>query len=830
VRIFTRYILKEVLWHGLIGASIFTFVIFMVLVSRINAPVASIAQLFSLTLPRAFTITIPMGVLVGVLIGLSRLASDSEVTAMRTSGMSVRTFLKPIAIFGIGAWLLALANMLIVGPWSEIALANLQKNVAPSQLLSGVQPRVFYDNLLKNYVLYVEDVTTVGGTVVWKNVFLADVSTPGSPKITIAKQAIPTSRGNTIHLHLTKGENHESNAQAPDQYNISTFEETDTAFVLPSGPKPTETPSAKQAHTPEKQLSTRSLLYEAKSADKEWSRKTLIEFHRRLALPSACLVLVLIGIPLGLSARKGGRGAGFVLTIVLVFIYYFISNVGVVLATSGRVPLVLGVWMANIIFFIVGLVFLWRTDKIPIEIGIGQIFLSRVTNWTQSWLEGREPAAGNGQRMSRTGLGWILVVPLGLAILVLAFFGPVPRLLGKVPSAVGEEYFYPLLSLFALAVLILFAQRFLFLLDAYVLRKFASLLVLILFSFLVLTLIFTFFELLSDIVRNKIPLTTIATYLVNEIPAMLYLVTPLSVLLAVLVAFGVMQKSNEITAMKATGVSIYRTLIPVLAISASLAGGLFLLDQWYLPYANKRVETLRNTIKGRPPQTYQRPSKWIFGESTAGPGKEKKRKVYYYEFYDAERNEFGGISSFELDPQTFQIAARVYAARARWRDNMQKWVLENGWQRAFDGDNVTAFNQFEVTVLPEMTEQPSYFKKEVRQYSEMNYEELRNYIRDLQQSGFDVVRLRVQLQKKIAFPLITLVMAVLALPFALSAGRRGALSGVAVALLIAGSYWVASLLFESLGNGSQLPPLLAAWMPDVIFGLAGGYMIFKTPS
>ncbi len=129
-----------------------------------------------------------------------------------------------------------------------------------------------------------------------------------------------------------------------------------------------------------------------------------------------------------------------------------------------------------------------------------------------------------------------------------------------------------------------------------------------------------------------------------------------------------------------------------------------------------------------------------------------------------------------------------------------------------------------------MNEPPSYFKKEVRQSSEMNYDELRNYIRDLQQSGFDVVRLRVQLQKKIAFPLITLVMAVLALPFALSAGRRGALTGVAVALLITVGYYVTAGLFEAMGNVSQLPPLIAAWMPDVIFGLAGGYMILKTPS
>lgn len=826
MRIFTRYILKEVLSHGLIGASVFTFVIFIVLASRISAPVSSVIELFSLTLPRALTVTVPMGVLVGILIGLSRMAADSEVTAMRACGVSVRTFLKTISIFGAAAWLLALANMLIVAPQSEAALANLEKSVVPSQLIYEVQPRVFYDNF-KNYVLYVEDVSTSSGTVVWKNVFLADISTPGAPKIIIAKQAVPTSQGaTTVGLHLINGENHESNAQTPGQYSISTFQETDMSISLP--------PAAIAVHEelPLKQTSTRNLLKQANGFDKERARKSRIEFHRRLALPTACLVLVLIGIPLGLSARKGGRGAGFVLTIVLVFIYYFISNFGVVLATNGRVPLVLGVWMANIIFAAVGLLLLWRTDKTPIEIGLGHLLLTQFREWTQSWLKGLELPANARQRFSLTGLGWLLVVPLGLAIVILAFFfGPLSRLMGRVPSAVwGGEYFYPLLLLFVLGVMILFAQRFMLILDNYILRRFAGLLLLILASFLVLTLIFTFFELLSDIVRNKIPLMTVGAYMVNEIPSMLYLVTPLSVLLAVLVAFGMMQKSNEITAMKATGVSIYRTLTPILAIATALAGGLFLLDQWYLPYANKRVETLRNAIKGKPPQTYLRPSKWIFGENDAKAAPPGNRKIYYYEFYEPDRNEFGSISSFELNPRTFQISKRVYAGRAHWEDHLQKWVFEKGWQRSFDGDTVTDFRQFEVTTLAEMNEPPSYFRKEVRQYSEMNYAELSDYIRDLQQSGFDVVRLRVQLQKKIAFPLITLVMAVLALPFALSAGRRGALSGVAVALLIAGGYQVIAVLFESMGNVSQLPPLVAAWMPDMIFGLAGGYMILKTPS
>jgi LPS export ABC transporter permease LptG len=310
----------------------------------------------------------------------------------------------------------------------------------------------------------------------------------------------------------------------------------------------------------------------------------------------------------------------------------------------------------------------------------------------------------------------------------------------------------------------------------------------------------------------------------------------LSVLLAVLVTFGLLQKSNEITAMKATGISIYRTVVPILFIALALAGGLFLLDQFYLPYANKRVETLKNQIKGKPAQTYLRPDrKWIFGETRHKNGvPDPNRKIYYYEFYDADRNQFGSISSFQLDPRTFQIAKRIYASRAQWSDKLQQWVFEKGWVRSWTyppgGDPHEELRQFDVSTFPELTEPPSYFKKEVRQSQEMNYDELRNYIHDLQQSGFDVVRLRVQLQKKIAFPLITLVMAVLAVPFALSAGRRGALTGIAVAVMIAVAYYVTSGLFEAMGNVSQLPPLVAAWSPDIIFGLAGGYLILKTPS
>jgi lipopolysaccharide export LptBFGC system permease protein LptF len=241
-----------------------------------------------------------------------------------------------------------------------------------------------------------------------------------------------------------------------------------------------------------------------------------------------------------------------------------------------------------------------------------------------------------------------------------------------------------------------------------------------------------------------------------------------------------------------------------------------------LPHANKRQDALRNMIKGKPAQTYLNPDrKWIFGQNS---------DIYYYELFDSDRDQFGRLAVFQFDPATFQLTKRIYADRAHWEDSLHRWVCTQGWERDLRGPAIENYRTFDVATFPAVSEPPTYFKKEVKQSSEMNYQELRRYIRDLQQSGFDVVRLRVQLEKKFAFPIITLVMAVLAIPFALSSGRRGAITGVAVAVGIAVVYWTVAGLFEAMGNISQLPPVLAAWSPDLIFALVGGYLILKVPT
>jgi LPS export ABC transporter permease LptF/LPS export ABC transporter permease LptG len=780
MRILTRYILREVTSHALIGAAIFTFVLFtrdlgriLELVVRASAPLPSVAEIFFYTLPLALTYTIPMSVLVGILLGLSRLAADSEITAMRASGMGVWDFGRVLAIFVVAAWLLALGNSLYLAPWSLASLGHLEDRLKGSQVSFEVQPRVFYEGFPK-IVLYVQDVHTAQDAAVWKGVFLADISDVANPRITLAHEGILVPEGrDRLHLHLVEGSTHETDPRQADHYQISTFEQTDIPIELPSAENKAE------EQIPVGMVNTRALGDYARRVDPVSARWYLIEFHRRFALPTACLALAMVGIPLGLSSKKSGKSGGFVLTIVLVFVYYFVSLIGVSLARQGTLPPALGAWLSNLVFFAGALFLLWQAERRPFALSAIRL----------AWKSQPEPPSTAAGRT----------------------FG-----LGRKNGAGGNAFER------ASTRRRVFSASFPTLLDDYVLRDFFVYLGMILSAFLVLLLVFTLFELLGDILRNQTPAIVVAEYLLNVAPYLLYSVAPLIMMLAVLITFGLMNRSNEITAIKATGTSIYRVVAPVLTAAALLAGGLFLADQFYLPHTNQRQEALHNQIKGKPPQTYLRPDRsWIFGQHN---------DIYYYQFFDPDRDQFANITVFRIDPASFAITQRIHAERAHWAENLNRWIYEQGWQRSLQGAAIASYRSFDVSTFPELSEVPSYFKKEVKQYSEMNYEELHRYIRDLQQSGFDVVRLRVQLNKKLSYPLITLIMAVLAVPFSLSAEKKGAITSVAVAVGIAVVYTVVSRLFEAMGDLSQLPPALAAWSPDLIFTLLGAYLILKIPT
>jgi len=783
VRILTRYILGEILSLTLIGCALFTFILFMPqlphildVVVRNSSTWVDVAEVFLFTLPNLFKVTIPMAVLWGLLLGFSRLAADSEIVAMRASGLGIGYFVRVASILAVAGTLLGLGNSLYLAPRANQEILRMEQSLETSQASYEIQPRVFYEGF-HNFVLYVEDVRSGTGAANWRQVFMADVSDPANPQITTAASAtVVSDNTQELMMRLRDGLRDETVTGQPGQSNITTFSTTDMPLALGQQ----NDVHLGRMDTALYAMPMDVLIARVRGTEgKPDQKRFLIELNNRFAFPVASLVLMLVGVPLGTASRRGGKSSGFVFTILLVFIYYFLSSTGIALGHQNRLPAFLAVWSANLLFAIAGIFLLYQMARGGRVIGTIAAWTSRLPK-----LKARVPAGGF----------------------------QLSEIIGKIqPRAQRNK------------------GRGIFprILDEYIVREFLAMFLMVLAGFVLLMIVFTFFDLIGDILRNRIALRVVGDYLLNLTPSLLYQIAPLAVLIAALVVFGVLNRNSEIIAIKATGISLYRLVVPIVSMAACLAVCLFLFDQYYLPQANRKQEALRNVIKGRPPQTYLHPErKWIFGQPKAG----EPARIFYYQFFDSGRAEFANLSVFEFEPATFALTRRLSAERAIWDSSAGAWRFENGWVRDIESGNVTQYREFLKTSFPEIHEPPDYFEKEDLESQEMNFAQLDRYIRDLSQSGFDTMRLRVALWQKLAYPLIAVVMAVLAIPFALSMGRRSSLTGVAVAIGVAIAYRVIDSLFGAMGNVNYLPAAMAAWSADVLFGLVGGYLLLRTPT
>ena len=794
MRILDRYIVREVLRHALLGLLIFTFVLFvpklvrlMELFVRHSGSGTQIATLFLCILPSVLVFTIPMSVLVGVLLGLGRMSMDSEIIALTALGISRKRILVPVGVLAVIGASLTLLMTIWLAPKSLNTFRNIEGDLLTSQISFQVQPRIF-DERFPGKVLFVNDVLASGTH--WNGIFLAEAGAESGSRITLAESAIVIAdpKQGKLELHLNGGSTHEFSRQDPNHYSVTAFGRSDWPIEV-SGLGDTK---QRTIGNPE-----RSLTELWHDRGKGW-RESRVELHQRFAFPIACFVFALVAVPLGAQPRRGGRAAGTLLAVIVIGAYYLLFIMGAGLARQGAVPPWFGMWGANVILALTGLALLPRMERYRGEAKSTAItersavlwrFLRRRKSKVISRTVSMHPENGyaraensymrSGNGFSRTENG------------------------SRAESAEA-----PASSIHTI-------------IDLYILRRFFYHFAIVMSIFILLFQTFTFFELLDDIARHRIPFLIVISYFRFLMPYLLYQLTPLGALVAVLVTIGVMSKNNEIVAFKASGISLYRLAVPLLIAGSVLAIALLALDSTYLPYANQRQDALRNQIKGRPPQTYTRPQRWIFGENA---------KVYNYDLFDPVQNLFGGLTIIELDPATFEMRRRVFANRATWLATEKMWVLESGWSRDFAKGEVTQYTPFKVTTLPELVEPPSYFNREVIQAIQMNWLDLDKYIAGLQRAGFDVSPLRVQWHKKLAYPLIAPISMLLAIPFALLVGSRGAISGIAMGVGIGIAYWAVSALLEAMGGIGQLPPMLAGWSPDIIFLFAGLYFFFKMPT
>ncbi len=773
MRILDRYIVREVFRHAFLGLVVFTFVFFvpqlvrlMSLFVRHSGSGGQILQLFVCIFPGIFTFTIPMAVLIGVLLGLGRMSADSEIIALTALGIGRRRILLPVGVLALAGALATMLMTLWLGPLALRTFRTLEAELIRSQVSFQMQPRVF-DERFPRLVLYINDVSASGTQ--WHGVFLAEAGGENGSRVTLAENAIVIAEPKLgkLEMHLQGGTTHEFDRADADHYSVTAFGQSDIPIEV-SGLLPTR---QRQLSNPE-----RSLRELAQDNSAGW-REARVELHRRLAFPAACLAFALIAVPLGTQPRRGGRAAGSLIAMLLIAAYYLLLIMGAGIARQGAVSPAVGMWIADAVLVLIGLALLPRMEQFRGEGGWLKPF-ARFRTWFRFIRLRTARARAAAARVANGS-----------------------RAQGE-PAASSSGSFPQLM-------------------DLYLLRRFFGYFATLMLVFAFLFEAFTFFELLDDIARHRIPFFVVVNYFRYLTPYLVYQLAPLAALVAILVTLGVMSKSNEIVACKASGISLYRMAVPLLLAGLALAAGMVVLDDTFLPYANQRQDALRNQIKGRPPQTYRQPERWIFGQNS---------KLYNYDLFDPAQNLFGGLTVLEIDPATFEIRRRVFAARAQWSEAQKLWVLESGWVREFSAGTIVSYERFNVKDLPELTEPPSYFNREVLPAIQMSWPQLRRYIDDLHRAGFDVSALTVQWHRKLAFPLIAPVSMLLAFPFAFLVGTRGAIGGVAIGVAIGIIYWLGAELLAAMGGVGQLPPLLAGWSPDIIFFFLGLYFFFKMPT
>jgi LPS export ABC transporter permease LptG/LPS export ABC transporter permease LptF len=776
VRLLGRYIFREILTSSLLGTLLATFIIFLhgadtllQLLVGTNPTPATVVTLLALALPPVLPFTIPFGVLVGILIGLGRLSADGEIVAMRAGGVSSRKVIAPVVTFALLGMGLAAWASLRLTPYSYRESARLVAELAASRSSADVQPRVFIEDF-PNTILYVDDVKPgPPGSPVrrWERVFIADTTKPeerkkgmaekaDGPLITTASYAIATSdpKNNQVLLELHDYSTHEMGKDLLSH-----------DFAASLGRQALKVKPPEQTSPRPQEMSTRQLLH-YKGED---ILEAAIQLHQRFTFPVACVMLALVGIPLGIATRKGGKSAAYLIALFLGFFCYWLSSMALQnVAKQKTLSVPVAIWLPNAVFGIAGVFFLARMEK-------------------------------PGDRDVLSALQTVVAVPL-------AWFKPKSR---KKKEAAGlPGWRIPLLPQ---------------LVDTYILSNFLFYFGVILATLISMFLVFNFFELTGDMIRNHISLRTMFTYLFFLTPYYVYLLSPICVLIAVLANLGVLSKQNEVTAFRACGVSLFRLAMPILLVSVLFSGGLFAFDYNYLPDANRRQDKLRDQIKNRPTQTYYRADrKWTLGNGF---------RMYYYAYFDPAKKEMADANVYELQPSTFQVVRQVRADRAHWSTSVNTWVFENGWFSDIR-DNVQTRADFQARTFQELVEKPSYFLQERHLSTQMNFRDLDQYILDLKKSGYgyDTVEFEIKFYRKFALPLFALIMAMIGVPFGFLVGNRGALTGIGVAIAIALSYELTSTLFEKVGKINELTPAIAAWGPDAIFALAGLFFLSRMRS
>lgn len=751
---------------------------FAELLGTTRAPLDLALEITLGLLPNILIFTLPMSTLTGTATGFSRLNGDSELVALRAAGVSTKRIAAPMVFWGALVSALTLYVGLELAPDAAHALRQAALRAALYRLESPVEPRTF-NTEMPGKVVYVRDGDQKSGE--WGRVFIfwqeknrpTFVITARSGRIDSSGQQSELVLNDAVVTTLPDGSADEAKTRRTGELGGGgeiTMERSSQLRIRDD--KLNTGRTALLARLQERELELdemgwRELLARTRaSTDADARRASTHALHKRLALCTAPLVLALCGVGLGLRTRRGGRGLGVLLSLAVMIAYYLISLVGDHLARVGTLPPALGAWLATLLSLLAGITLLLLHQR----------------NFGSLKLRTKDPAA---------------YIPASDKFSVKTTQRAIrPGLLG--------------------------------LLDRYMLRALVWNFFVAYFALVGIFLIFTLFELLRFIAASGAGAWVVARYLFFLIPLATVALAPMSVLVAVLVAYALAARRSEAVAWWACGQSVYRLALPGIAFALTIGAGLWMIQDKILPETNRLQNALRAQIRkvgGRGVARATTPvgRQWLATSEAT--------RLYSYE-YDEREGRLVKPVLYEYDAEGVHLKRILSGEAGRWVGPSNSLEIGNAETLdlgASDAGRAGFSRRRASTEVLEGSEPPEAFKPTLNTPSEMNIKRLSNYINLLKRRGetTNLPTYMVALERKRSDAFSPLVMALVAIPLALAFGRRSAIASLSAAIVIGLAFWASTSGFQQLGSYGLLPPTLAAWAPPVIFAAAGIYLLFR---
>jgi len=890
VKVFSKFVIREIIPPTMVSLIIFTFVFLMATIARLaenlieyQYTLAETGLLLFYNLPAILGYVIPMSLLLGIIVGLNRLSADSEVIALNSSGISSYSFLFPLLTIAVFAWLANTWLLTEAVPWANEESGKIVLEHSREVISAEVKPHIFNEDF-PGFIIYVNDIDEDDNRR-WKQVFIYDSSDNDYPKAILSRRADLISRSsngtldlnmavsyiytfprnepgqpsavsradnNTFHLmeedslderradttdnrsktipqlleDIGREENYllfrttvRNGAVNPQEINVSMAvagEEVaaksieipqtgggDSALEIPLRLTPGyEKHPIKLRITQGQRTLLEQDLTVSDFTDRQYSytvarhirgnrnlelinsklirQKTnayWIEIHKKFALPFTCIIFALLGLPLGLSSRRGGKAYGYVVGISIFIIYWGLHITGERLALYERVSPALGMWMPNFIFGLMAILLLFLRRRAELRVpGLGQ-FLLRIRMPEDETQEAAEPGGKPSEARMRAS-----------------------ETRRHVEEQIGRAFNFPLI------------------IDRYLIKTFLMAFLLVFAIVYAVFSLVNFIDINNDIQKNNVDQSILIDYFQFVAPETIRWVLPISTLMGTMICFALLSKNSEVIAFKSSGVSIYRLSLPVIFMSLVISIFAFYNNDFLIPATAPRLAEIKGIIRDRPVQTTRDPSnRWVLGE--------EKNRIYHFQLYNEDERRLEELHVYEIDPESYQLRQHVYVRQAVWGED--SWVADNGWITRFSETTRTPEEITSTRELP-IPEYPTYFGQEIKPSDQMNYTELTDYIGTLDSYGFSTTRENFDLNWKLSFPFLPLVMTLLGLPFAFTAAKRsGPMTGISISVGLVIVYWGIMSLFRALGQTGLLPALLAAWAPNIAF-LGIGALLFAT--